>query len=49
MEINLKGGLVSLGLIALSGYVLYLKGRSDANKAIIDEMSKRFKRDDNVN
>lgn len=40
MEIHVKGfgGFVAVGLVALSGYVLYLKGKSDAAHEIRSEV-----------
>ena len=40
MEINVKGmgGFVAIGLVALSGYVLYLKGKSDAVQEMRSEV-----------
>lgn len=40
MEINVKGigGFVAIGLVALSGYVLYLKGKSDGVQEIRSEV-----------
>lgn len=47
MEINVKGfgGFVSIGLVALSGYVLYLKGKHDAVKEIREDILKTLKND----
>ncbi len=45
MEITVKGfgGFVAVGLVALSGYVLYLKGKSDAAHEIRSDVLKAMK------
>lgn len=45
MEITIKGfgGFVAIGAVALSGYVLYLKGKSDAAHEIRSDVLKVLK------
>ena len=45
MEITVKGfgGFVAIGAVALSGYVLYLKGKSDAAHEIRRDVLKALK------
>lgn len=42
MEITVKGfgGFIAIGAVALSGYVLYLKGKSDAAHEIRRDLLK---------